>query len=110
LISIDRLQAICDLLDHIDVDELETKALTQATHDIQALVEASETDAATASISSRLVPGGVVIGSTNPHAAEREFGSMDHQPEPLLGAAASEIGPVVAERIGQVFARRLAGR
>jgi hypothetical protein len=123
VISIDDLQALVDRLSRFDVGRTETDALERGAHDLKAGADAISStlvgeggperhgceSGVSAILSYRINDHSVVIGTTDFAAIAREVGGVANQPDPSLSVAAQQSGPVIAERIGQMFAQLVAG-
>jgi hypothetical protein len=119
VISIKGLRAVADRLSRVDVGRTQADALERAARDIEAVVDVlarpsadvgatcgdGRSTAASAGVSHRIDGHSAVIGAAGPMAVTRELGTAARPPDPFLSVAARQSGPVIAERIGQMFAR-----
>ena len=119
MIAIDGLQVFANRLSRLDIGRAEADAVEQAAQVLEARAKAiasSSTNkgdmgywgcdtAASVAISHHTAEYFAAIGTADPAAAIREFGSARMPPQPILGTAARQVGPALAERIGQMFAQ-----
>jgi hypothetical protein len=119
VISINGLQAVADRLSRLDVDRTQADALERAARDIETVVDVlvrpsadvgatcgdGRSTEASVGVSHRIDGHSAVIGTTGPMAVTRELGTAARPPDPFLSVAARQSGPVIAERIGQMFAQ-----
>jgi hypothetical protein len=111
---VDRLSRL-DIV-HAEVDALEQAALALEAHAKAKAMASAPTDeggtsrraretAASAAISHHINEHSAAIGAIGSAAVTRELGSITKPPDPILGAAARQFGPAVAEHIGQMIAQ-----
>jgi len=117
VIAIDGLQMFVDRLSRLEVGQSEVDYLKRAAQDLEAAVKSASLtfsvehdtgscgceNSASASISHHISEHTAVIGSTSSLAITREYGSATNPPDPILSAAARQMGPAIAGRIGEAF-------